>query len=334
MPSIFAFLGFSDCCGSGSRSDTLRIGYAASSNGEIPKQTFIKLAKNSRFDDIIDILRNSNNHLDIGTWLADATRKVNSSNNNRRRADGDIYQTPNALHVLVYYRPPVLAVEKLIESMKYLTPGFVPEASRDLKGQTPLHIAVRRGCNVAVIERLLKSTVAFPAAIIDLMNRCPLHWACCMDVPTSSNGSTSGIRTGPTSAFRQNMLAIVTVLLQAYPQAADIEDVNSQTPLDLACYNRLDKDILLLLLKAARDINHGNTGSSNSRSTEEMSLSASVTSGDGFPSGHSVPRLVRRMEFDEYSDTFSDSISSIGDGGVSVYRPESVQHEQRNFITW
>lgn len=350
MPLTFSLRG---CC-----YDNQYNGYGEA----VPKQPFVKLAKSRRFDDINDILSIHNSHLDIKTWLEDAAKSsmhIRSSINRNTQAGsgGDGYDNrPNALHLLVYYRPPLETVDRLIETLVNMRPGFVPEDCRDNKGQTALHIAVRRGCSVHVVRRLLQSSLAFPAGIIDLMKRCPLHWACCMDIPGYEGSSGSSVRSstgtgkdGPSAEFRENMVAVVDVLVRAYPQAAVIEDVNQKTPLDLACDNRLDKRILLSLFQAAGEITHGGNhhphygGGSCSQyscsgfslpSTELMSLSSSFGSSDD---GHnsSISRLIHRgfvIDGDEYDDTMSDSISSIGDGGVSVYRPEAVKHEKRNFL--
>jgi hypothetical protein len=328
---IISFLGLSGCF----RCD--RTSYNTKSChqklGLTPKQSFLRLLRNREFKKIENTLCDSERY-DIGSWLDEATEtskgtSLNATCTNVRLQMNleDFSSSINSLHLLVRYRPPLSTVDILCKWLRAHKKHMMSVEAVDKNGQTPLHVAVSRGCHVSVIERLaFASSSLCASSTMDVMKRCPLHWACCMEIPFSSpDSSSSGFRRvrTPSIEFRENMIAVVCLLLQAYPRAALMPDINDKTPLDLAYENRLDKRILLALFRAAENVH-----CKSAKSTEVMSM---TSLDDDLSSIYSVPRIICEKISDE-TDGMSDSLSSIGDCGASTYRPDVIQHENRNLV--
>jgi ankyrin repeat protein len=276
-------------------------------NDSIPRQSFVRLARQRKFDEIMMILQTEG--VKVETWLEAATLGGKRS---RHIMNGE-----SALHVLVMYRPPISVVDLLSRWFTTHKSGFVPEDAVDAQGQTPLHIAVTRGCDVAVIERLTNvPSSVLPATTMDYWRRCPLHWACCMQVPPPEDESRVGSRgrSVPSKEFAENMVSVVQLLIKAYPLAAVIEDTDQKTPLDLAVENRLDKRILLALLKAAGE----NSFSKSPPAAIGGSKTSSYPSTEDEMSLYAIPR-----EVDHSVCSIASDFSSIGAGGVSYYRPNA-----------
>jgi hypothetical protein len=142
MLLLLRFLHLSDCFGG-----TTCLRKLSVQHDNVPKQSFIKLVKNGRFDDINNILDhrhnknndNNQNHqllLDVDRWLNEATTKYHvtathtSNNTAGNNSNGAIRScraivtrscmhtfqaNPTALHILVNYRPPLSTVKALVE---------------------------------------------------------------------------------------------------------------------------------------------------------------------------------------------------------------------------
>jgi hypothetical protein len=318
----------------------------------LPRQAFLKLAKQQKFTEIGRILENDS-IWDVEAWLEEATdtpKTGHAVNALPKTAKSykytNVWNGESALHLIVNHRPPVSLVDSLSRWITKNNPGYVPEDAVDARGQTPLHIAVIQGCDVTVIDRLANSpSSTFPTTTMDDWRRCPLHWACCMKPRTPSdtvcNGhatlgflSSSSSNAQPSQAFVDNMVKIVLVLIKSYPQAAVIEDKDRKTPLDLAVDNKLDRRILLSLLKASNEAalssdtrgqkKNRNSPTNTDASTSSLSSLCSTSTEECF----SVPMdIVGRESVD--SDT--SEMSSIGDGGASVYKPSNRIYEGAEF---
>jgi hypothetical protein len=167
---------------------------------------------------------------------------------------------------------------------------FIPELSRDDQGRTPLHIAAEAGCHFEVIDRLMEGTTCvMPALTKDDHGRFPLHWACtnpsgvspCMSSEnlssksmssksTSSKGhslrsfmsssrrlisSTRKRREKPvvaTPELMDNMINVIRMLVNVYPEAAFIPDEHGLTPLALARQSESDVSVLEVLEYAVK----------------------------------------------------------------------------------
>jgi ankyrin repeat protein len=215
-----------------------------------------------------------------------------------------------ALHILLKYRPPLALVnllcDRLASSPK--SPILVPEECLDKKRkQTPLHVAVKHGCHVSIIERLLKGeSLAIPACTKDIFDRLPLHWACAN--PTGTNKFLSK-KDQPSLDHRiDNMAKIILTLLIAYPEGVHVADKTECTPLQLAIQNKADPCILRIL--------HAFT--TNHKSRKDLSGSKTATS----------QTAAESCDLDEIvlmtADTMDDDLSSVGFDGASVYNPRNT----------
>mmetsp|Transcript_51691 Transcript_51691/g.124777 ORF Transcript_51691/g.124777 Transcript_51691/m.124777 type:complete len:473 (+) Transcript_51691:507-1925(+) len=129
---------------------------------------------------------------DFGTirhMLLDSTVDVNSSWFRREYTImGD-----NCLHYLLRFRPDSQTVSAMIYRLRLI--GIQePELSVDLTGRTPLHVAVLHGCDVSVIDTLLKANAGhISSRAQDVNGRVPLHYAIMMSTsPSTKTNSAFG----------------------------------------------------------------------------------------------------------------------------------------------
>lgn len=222
------------------------------------------LAKERSFSEIVYML--TDNRVDTAEWLYDP-------------ATGTYGESP--LHILLKYQPPLHVVRLLIQKLSELNRNSVPEAVRDPKGRTPLHIACAYACSIAVIARLMNGATAKfrnPAAVPDAAHMVPLHWAC-KAVVSQDNV--------------ENMVHVIGFLVEAYPEGVFIANGRGMNPADLATQHLADPAIIKILHHAIRRQQH-----------EQHPL-------DELLDQSWVPYEIRVLPLEEGGD----NISSIGWGG-------------------
>ena len=161
--ALLSFLGMSGCFGSES------VSHKKMANP--PNQSFLKLLRSGEFKRIENILSESES-VDIVLWLEEATEaskgtSLNATCTNVRlyRNFQNFHSSINSLHLLVRYRPPASTVDLMCKWLRAHKAYLTPEEEIDKNGQTPLHVAVTRGCHVSVIARLTStSSLSCPAA--------------------------------------------------------------------------------------------------------------------------------------------------------------------------
>jgi len=267
------------------------------------------LAASQRFDEIIEILQFQRK---IEPWLC---------------VPGPAKLT--ALHIVMLYNPPVALVDLLIESLSRLVePNYVPEATVDIRGQTPLHVAAASGCSLAVIKRLTKMS---HHAVLhrDNVGRLPLHYVCCGSNAKDDDTATRTTRRKKKAAGRRrdaiNMVHCIHYLVDIYPQACAIRDASGWIPLDLAIHNKADQRVILALLsrtpQTATNTKFGKTRMvtktpAGSRDAATKSTGKSPFSADNLPL-----QIVRADSRDQ------DDVSSVG--LRSFYWSPSLRKQQR-----
>jgi Ankyrin repeat len=246
--------------------------------GEPKVASFLRLARERRFDEIVHILNKAkDNKAFIEAWL-------NVSQDSR-------VSTCESLHALCMYRPTAAAVRTVIRSIELtLGSNVVADATlvTDASGRTPLHVAVACGCSLEVIEVLLRDE-SEAVWTLDYSNRYPLHWAC-----TKPNGSRS------TKDDIENMVLVINRLMEAYAMAVISKDQQGLTPMDLAVEAKADERILKALQFVTnilpKNKSHPFILSSGSTRTESTVPCAAIC---------------------VLSDDQSDGLSSVGSRGVS-----------------
>lgn len=185
--------------------------------------SLFQLASQHRFDEIIEILQFQRK---LEHWLC----------------------VPNpakltALHMVLLYHPPVALLDVLIASLgRLVEPHYVPEATVDVRGQTPLHVAASSGCDISILKRLTKMS---HIAVFhhDNLGRLPLHCLCskddCVSWPPPSKRKVK--------RDSQNTVQCIHLLVDIHPQACIMRDIAGRTPLDLAVENRMDQSVLSAL---------------------------------------------------------------------------------------
>jgi hypothetical protein len=226
------------------------------------------------------------------------------------------------LHRVMSFRPSLPVVDLIISRMTMTSkhggggssqqpqpqhsPRVLPEDATDRYGMTPLHIAAASGASIDVVERLLRGTAGSCALATDVMNRLPLHWACCNPFGRSPQmprgGILSSFACGATRRDGDNMLAVVQKLIKVYPQAVWMVDGDGDTPFDLAADRRADTGLLVLLDVTMKKTNSG--GNKRNDTTEHSNTE--------MDSSLDIP-----WEVSESLDPDADDVSTIGTGGVS-----------------
>ena len=159
---------------------------------------------------------------------------TNSDDSSHEEADASVSpQAASPLHLALQYRAPLAVLVALLTICEHKLGLQVPEECVDANGQTPLHVAVAAGCEEDIVHRLLGGTnLLMPAVVHDAQARTPLHVACCAPPPVKRKGSFFGANTAAMEVWHKRRA--VTVLLEHYPEAACLQDVHGQTPLDYA----------------------------------------------------------------------------------------------------
>ena len=177
--------------------------------------SLLRLLQQRRFDEIIEILQfQKQNYLTV--WLTGSDEDDNET----------WAESSTAIHALVEHSAPEPLVTLMLEKLGEIKRGYMPEASIDEDGQTPLHIAAQRGSDISVVQRLTAAS-ELPALTLDSLGRFPLHYACMNRSPGA--------------------IDIVHHLLDLYPQAVTVHDSTNCTPLDLAVKVRQHPHVLLEL---------------------------------------------------------------------------------------
>lgn len=210
-------------------------------------------------------------------------------------------ETP--LHLLLPFRPPVSTVNTICKWMSAHRRECNPEETINRRGETPLHVAVKHVCDISVVERLLEGkTTSCSAMKVDYRLRHALHWACANPNGYYRAPGLWGWKKEGTEA----MTLIICRLTEAFPGAASAQDVDGETPVDLAMKRKTDRRVktalLNALLKAKSDI-------SPSKASTAMSHTDNSAGGDD-----TVPWAITVSAVDKVQD--SDD-SSIGSRGIS-----------------
>ena len=212
--------------------------------------SYLRLARERRFDDIITVLTQSSTTL-IASWLQ-VQQETRTS-------------ICECLHALCLYRPTPTVVKAVQDAIKSAhiystihknTPAIAvgladTDTGRvatvnaalvtDSHGRTPLHIAVACGCSFAVVETLLED--GFEAAyMMDHNNRYPLHWACTCSF-TKANSKSIRSREHEVN----NAVKIINRLMEIYAMAVISKDNMGCTPLDIAIAAKADQRIISAL---------------------------------------------------------------------------------------
>ena len=227
-----------------------------------------QLAKQGRFDEIIEILQF------------------------QRRLEPWLY-IPNstALHAIMPYHPTVALTELMIQSLTRLASvegpqrqrHHIPEASVDARGQTPLHVAATYGCDLAILKRLTE--MSHHAVLTrDQAGRLPLH--CLVAFSSTTTNNHRGGKKKRTRRQKQdtcsvnNTINCLRHLVDLYPQGCTVRDASGSTPLDLAIQNKCDQRIILTLLSSVQQavmkygaaINTTGVAATTSTTTKSSSL--------------------------------------------------------------
>ena len=262
------------------------------------QKPFLLLARQLNFERIEEILTLLNARA-LAPWL----ENFGSANDD---AGLQAFKGVTMLHLIMKYRPPVTVVGLLIQRLSELRDGLVPENAADLRGMTPLHLAVQYCCDSSVIKRLVNGVASgVPAGTKDTSGRLPLHYAC--NDPKGLKGQGGFfLACGSRSKISDNMMEITKILMATYPHAVMVKDINGSTPLNLAMENGASHDTVLLLDRARQKLTAENTSASTRTGTETESEAY-------FPVDFAIAGSFLPCDS-------GDDLSSIGSGGVSRYK--------------
>lgn len=307
--------------GLGVRTPSKRNGLGKSSYTDpsaLLRKPFLSLAKHGKFEEIEEILK-ALKASDLATWLEDFSPAQND-------AGLEAFRGATMLHLIMEYKPPATLVDVLILRLSELKDGIVPEDATDLRGRTPLHLAVHYCCEPSVIKRLVYGVVSvLPAVTKDSTGRLPLHWAC--ENPQGFTiKSACMLCCGNRPKNCDKMVEIIEMLMKVYPHAVTVKDMAGNTPLTLAIANGADHNTILLLDRAYQKLRGENASTSSGTNETEIEVD--------FPVDYAGATY-----FDPHDP--GDDVSSIGTGGISrynrvnrtvmqrrTYRPLPYIHEQ------
>jgi ankyrin len=147
------------------------------------------------------------------------------------------YRGKTPLHVILYWKKEQVDIVRLL-----LDNGAdVNAATRG--GSTPLHVAASRGL-IGCAELLLERGAAVD--LMDELGRTPLYKA-----ERSGGKSMVGLLLSLHTASRMGDLAVVSSLLDKYPQLIHLRDKEGKTPLHHAVENNHVKIAALLITRGA-----------------------------------------------------------------------------------
>ena len=285
-------------CGICGANSTLQQVDATATEPKKKTDSFLRLAKERRFDEIVQFLHHSNTAR-IESWL-------HVSQDTR-------VSTCECLHALCMYRPTAAAVRAVRHAIA-ATKGTDATRVTDAAGRTPLHIAVACHCSWEVVQVLLHDENE-AVWTLDHANRYPLHWACAK--PHAPDDI-------------EHMVLVINGLMEAYAMAVISKDQEGHTPLDLAVASGADPRILKALqfvtniLPKSSSFKHYVPPSKASGSTQQT---ASTT--EGLPC-----ETVCLLVDDDASNASSDGVSSLGSRGASRHttrRPRSRSAVRKKF---
>jgi hypothetical protein len=151
----------------------------------------------------------------------------------------DLATTP--LHLILAYQPPVEVVDSMIHIVYDRFSILSPEEYPDQNQKTPLHIAVENFCDPEVTERLLAGeSLLVPALLRDRHGRCALHYNCCTAADAGKLKKKNFFDRDPVAMNQFRQRQTLGILLEHYPEAAGLTDVNGKTPWDYAREMKLD----------------------------------------------------------------------------------------------
>ena len=274
------------------RSD-LDIGTDTCDNTMLLQKPLLYLAKQQKFERIEEILTLLKAPA-LAAWLEDFGPAMID-------AGLQAFKGETILHLIMQHRPPVELVDLLILRLKELKDGFVPENAADLRGRTPLHLAVYYFCDSSVIKRLVNGLASVvPVLSKDATGRLPLHWACENPQGLNSKG-VKLLSCGNRSRRCDNMMEIIEILVKIYPHAVTMKDSSGSTPLNLALKNGAEPCTILLL----------------DRMDQKLATESSITENDTKTESNAPVTFIGASHFLPFE--VDDDMSSIGSGGVSTY---------------
>ena len=118
-----------------------------------------------------------------------------------------------ALLSILQYRPPLSVVREIVRTLG--PPIDLIEDICDDSGCNAVHLAAKHGCDFRIVDFLLRGNV-LPAVRRDDHDRTPLHHACMQ------------------RKYSANAIIMVATLLDFYPMAACLHDIEGSTPIQLA----------------------------------------------------------------------------------------------------
>lgn len=281
--------------------------------------SFLRLARERRFDDIVTVLTQSSPTFKA-SWL--------------QVQQGSRTSICECLHALCLYRPTPTVVKVVQDAIKTahthtIVAGVSPSVGTinttttgcisdcivnaalvtDAHGRTPLHVAVACGCSFAVIEILLQDDTE-AAYMMDHSNRYPLHWAC-----TCSHIAAIAKSYGSREREVDNVVKIINRLMEIYAMAVISKDDMGCTPLDIAKLANADQRIInaLQFVKNILPVK---------KRIKSHPDEATVIIGG-------MTKYPIREAICIYNDdhTFMDDMSSIGSRGISKARRRRTRSE-------
>lgn len=244
--------------------------------------TLAALSEQRKFTKITKILKNR--EVNLALWLGCA----NASKDDKEPA----------LHVLVASRPPLLLVDLMIQKLNAVQPGHVPEGAVNDSSETPLHIAIRTGCDFNVWERLAYSEL--PMITMDDVGRYPLHWVC-------------ALKKLPRGLKKEQIVEFVNRLIKIYPQASIIPDVYGKTPLDLAVRSKNGGERVRVAIQTVQNIVTKTAGIMKCGLTAASSAPSKIIE---------IPQHIQSGDIDE-----TGSFSSVGSSVVGAAQKNRQQQE-------
>jgi len=293
----------------------------------LPRSSFLKLARQRRFIEMLEILEKPFEY-DIEGWLFHNTVASNRSSRPLLIGNSDddyklhLFRGESPLHVILPFHPPVENVDLLIQYLSASKQSqAVPEDVLDMLGRTPLHVAAAHGCSAKVVARLINGVSAImPAVAKDAMGRHALHWAC-TNPHGCENDISSNINFRRKKISRnkfidglsatENRIQVVTLLLEAYPEAVLIADDEGLKPIDLALAHRSDQRIIELLEKHQEMCQ----SSCDKKSRAGMEKTENSSAENDAPVSVSL----------QSSSAALDDMSSIGSSGISHYERNQLK---------